>query len=103
MFYLLIQVVTVCIHTFVKVHQEIALRLVHIIVQIISGKSFVFKGKKNSLDSDSLYLKGLVKLACEMPRFGAFSSLEEGMGTVLFIICLVSLIVIVIFKIPVSS
>ena len=46
MFCLLIQVVTVCIYTFVKAHQEIALRVVHITVQIMSGKSFVFKGKK---------------------------------------------------------
>ena len=35
-----------CTHTFIEIHQTIFLRLVHIIVQIISGKSFVFRGKK---------------------------------------------------------
>ena len=45
---LLIRVVITCTHTFVEIHQAIFLRLVHIIVQIISGKSFVFKGRKNT-------------------------------------------------------
>ena len=66
-----------CTHTFIEIRQTIFLRLVHIIVQIISGTSFVFRGKKIIECSDTTLVVQWLRIHLPVQGTWVWSLVED--------------------------